>query len=98
MVDPRQRAIPFPQTQIFMHRAPRRQILGQSPPLAASHQHIEHAVQNLADIDRDGRINGADIAVLLGSWGACGDCPADITGDGNVGGDDLSQILGGWAP
>jgi hypothetical protein len=59
---------------------------------------MELVFHDLADIDRDGRINGADIAVLLGSWGACDGCPADITGDGNVGGDDLSQILGGWAP
>ena len=59
---------------------------------------LELTFHDLADIDRDGRVNGADIAILLGSWGACGDCPSDIDGDGSVGGSDLSLLLGGWAP
>lgn len=59
---------------------------------------MEVIFHDLADVDRDGRINGADIAVLLGSWGACAGCPADINGDGHVGGEDLSRMLGGWAP
>ena len=49
-----------------------------------------------ADLDKDGRVNGADLAILLASWGACADCRADVNGDGTVGGEDLSLILGGW--
>ena len=59
---------------------------------------LELTFHDLADLDRDGRVNGADIAILLGAWGACGDCPSDINGDGSVSGADLSLVLGGWAP
>lgn len=59
---------------------------------------LEVTFYDKADLNQDGRVNGADIAVLLGSWGVCVGCPADITGDGVVSGADLSQVLGGWAP
>lgn len=52
-----------------------------------------------ADLDGDGDVDSADLAILLGSWGACpvsGDCVADITGDGLVNGADLAQLLGTW--
>ena len=57
---------------------------------------LELTFHDLADLDKDGRVNGADLAILLGSWGACADCRADVNGDGSVGGEDLSLILGGW--
>jgi hypothetical protein len=45
----------------------------------------------------DGVVNGADLAVLLGAWGACsGSCPADFTGVGFVDGADLGFMLGAW--
>ncbi|MCH2145672.1 MAG: hypothetical protein MK082_11100, partial [Phycisphaerales bacterium] len=50
------------------------------------------------DLTGDGTINGADLSILLGLWGACGsgDCIADLTGDGTVDGADLSILLGLW--
>jgi hypothetical protein len=48
------------------------------------------------DIDGDGLVDGADLAILLGHWGACGDCPADLDGDGVVGGGDLAVLLATW--
>lgn len=48
-----------------------------------------------ADINGDGLINGQDLALLLGSWGAA-DADADIDGNGTVGGEDLAALLGGW--
>lgn len=57
---------------------------------------LELTFHDLADLDRDGRVNGADIAILLGAWGVCADCRADVNGDGIVGGEDLSLVLGGW--
>jgi len=48
-----------------------------------------------ADVDRDGDVDGADLAMLLGSWGS-NDGVADLTGDGVVGGDDLAILLGAW--
>jgi len=50
------------------------------------------------DINGDGIVNGADLGLLLGAWGACGGCPADINGDGLVNGADLGLLLGGWTP
>ena len=52
-----------------------------------------------ADLDCDGCVSGADLTILLGSWGPCtgGECPADITGDGNVDGADLTVMLGNWS-
>lgn len=50
-----------------------------------------------ADLTGDGAVDGADLAVLLGAWGACdGNCPADLTGDDAVDGADLAVLLGAW--
>jgi hypothetical protein len=51
------------------------------------------------DLDGDGVVTGADLAVLLSAWGACGDCakcPADLDGDCVVGGADLAIQLSNW--
>jgi len=48
------------------------------------------------DLNGDGVIDGADLAIVLGSWGACAGCPADLNGDGVVDGADLAFILGNW--
>ena len=46
-----------------------------------------------ADLDGDGVVAGADLGVLIGSWG---DGIADLDGDGVVGGSDLGVLLGKW--
>src|SRR5580693_5095359 len=46
-----QRAVPIPQLEIMVHRALRRQILGQRLPLAAGPQQVEKAVDDLAHVD-----------------------------------------------
>lgn len=53
-----------------------------------------------ADFNDDGEVDGQDLGVLLGSWGACGAgaCPADFNGDGEVDGQDLGVLLGSWGP
>ncbi|HMN97690.1 MAG TPA: M23 family metallopeptidase [Phycisphaerales bacterium] len=48
------------------------------------------------DLDGDGDVDGADLGVLLGSWGPCPGCPADLDGNGTVDGADLGALLGGW--
>lgn len=51
------------------------------------------------DLNGDGSIDGADLSIVLGNWGACKvgvSCPPDVDGDGFVGGSDLSIILGFW--
>jgi len=54
-----------------------------------------------ADLDRNGVINGADLATLLGHWGGNGTlengASADLNGDGVVNGADLALLLGAWS-
>ena len=47
------------------------------------------------DINGDGRVDGDDLASLLGAWGESG-VTADLNGDGLVDGQDLSQLLAHW--
>jgi subtilisin family serine protease len=49
------------------------------------------------DLDGDGAVGSADLAVLLGAWGGCLRCAADLDGDGAVGAADLAIILGLWS-
>ncbi len=53
-----------------------------------------------ADFNDDGAVNGDDLGVMLGAWGACpsGACEADLNDDGAVNGDDLGELLGAWGP
>ncbi|MFM1937110.1 MAG: hypothetical protein RI990_2069 [Planctomycetota bacterium] len=48
-----------------------------------------------ADLDCSGTVDGADLGLLLGGWGAPG--PADLNADGVVDGTDLGVLLGAWA-
>lgn len=48
-----------------------------------------------ADLNGDGQVGAADLAALLGSWGAGG--PADFDG-GGVSASDLAFLLGSWGP
>ena len=50
----------------------------------------------LGDLNGDGIVNGADLGLLLGSWGVCVGCPADLNEDGIVNGADLGLMLGAW--
>lgn len=52
-----------------------------------------------ADLDGNGIVNGADLAILLGAWGPCPGvpCAADLTGDGAIDGGDLAVLLGQWS-
>ena len=50
-----------------------------------------------ADIDENGVVNGADLAMILSGWGPCsGGCAADLDGDGVVAGGDLAMVLAAW--
>ena len=51
------------------------------------------------DLNEDGRIDGADIALLLANWGtAPKDGFGDLDGNGTVGGTDLGILLTRWGP
>jgi hypothetical protein len=49
---------------------------------------------NPADLDGDGSVGAADLALLLAQWGTAGS--ADISGNGSVGAEDLSALLAVW--
>jgi hypothetical protein len=49
---------------------------------------------NPFDLDGDGQVGGADLAILLDQWGTSGS--ADFDGNGAVGGADLAQLLDAW--
>jgi len=48
------------------------------------------------DLNGDGVVDSADLAILLGAWGTSG--PGDLSGDNFVGSTDLAVLLGGWGP
>lgn len=53
--------------------------------------------QCLADGNRSGTINFADLIDLLAHWGSCPQpCPWDVNGDGEVGFTDLVYLLAHW--
>ena len=54
------------------------------------------AAETSPDLDGNGTVNGADLAVMLGAWGVCEGCPADLDGNGQVDGADLAALLGAW--
>ncbi len=49
-----------------------------------------------SDLDGDGMVGAADLAILLGSWGLCDCCPADLDGNCTVAAFDLALLLGDW--
>ncbi|HMN96054.1 MAG TPA: hypothetical protein PKC43_01530 [Phycisphaerales bacterium] len=50
----------------------------------------------VGDLNGDCAVDGADLGLLLSSWGACAGCPADLNGDGIVDGADLGVLLSAW--
>ena len=48
-----------------------------------------------ADLNFDGIVDGADMTILLGSWGGPGS--GDLDGNGIVDGADLTRLLGAWS-
>lgn len=60
---------------------------------------VENCLAVPGDLNGDGNVDGADLGLLLGSWGPCGNCnncPGDIDGSCVVDGADLGVLLGNW--
>ena len=49
------------------------------------------------DLNGDGRVDGSDLGLLLGQFGAAQPVVGDLNGDGRVDGGDLGLILGAWS-
>ncbi len=50
------------------------------------------------DLDGDGQVGSSDLAIMIGTWGPCVDCPGDLDGDGVIGSTDLATLIGSWGP
>ena len=48
------------------------------------------------DLNGDFKVDGGDLGMILGDWGACGGCPTDLDGNGLVDGGDLGLFLSSW--
>ncbi len=48
------------------------------------------------DLNNDGVVDAADLALLLAAWGDCGGCPEDLDMDGFVDAADLALLLAAW--
>lgn len=54
----------------------------------------------IGDVNGDGKVDGADLGLLLAAWGVCGPCwlcPADLNEDCQVDGADLGTLLSAWS-
>ena len=51
-----------------------------------------------ADLNLDGKVDGADLAIVLVGWGTPGSTSGagDVSGDGTISGDDLGIVLNAW--
>jgi predicted outer membrane repeat protein len=58
---------------------------------------LDDCERSRGDLNLDGTVNGADLALLLNRWGNIGDSEADLNGDGIVNASDLSLLLNGWS-
>ena len=54
-----------------------------------------YAVVNPSDLNGDGVVDAADLAILLSQWGGAGS--ADLDGNGDVGASDLAILLNAWS-
>lgn len=68
--------------------------------VVASHDSFQHSLAPGPpgpDLDDDGDVDAADLAILLGAWGPCpASCWADLDLDGVVNAADLAILLGAW--
>lgn len=80
-----------------LHAVGRRLVAGDLLAFAARIAPVElGGFTTPGDLDGDGAVGPADLALLLGAWGS-GPHPADLDGDGAVGAADLAILLGGWS-
>ncbi len=58
---------------------------------------LDRCERDFGDLDLDGVLSAADLALLLGAWGTPGVGFGDIGGDGIVNAEDLAFLLSNWS-
>jgi formylglycine-generating enzyme required for sulfatase activity/CxxC motif-containing protein (DUF1111 family)/subtilisin-like proprotein convertase family protein len=58
---------------------------------------LDRCERDFGDLDLDGVLSAADLALLLGAWGTLGVGFGDIGGDGIVNAEDLAFLLSNWS-
>lgn len=71
--------------------------IAQTPALDSNgNGELDSCERARGDLNLDGTVNGADLALLLNRWGVVGASEADLDGDGVVSAPDLSRLLNHW--
>ena len=60
----------------------------------AAAEGVVQLARQTPDLDGNGRIEGADLGIMLSGWGGPG--RGDLDGDGSITGSDLGQLLAAW--
>jgi len=65
----------------------------------AVNQRLNLTAPDLADVDANGTVGAADLAMLLGAWGpmSLATLHLDLNNDGEIGSSDLGILLGAWS-
>ena len=85
-------------TRVINESAADESPIGQSMGIASSLCTVEFECDytvSSADFNGDWKVDGADMSILLGSWGS-DNMRHDLNGDGVINGGDLSILLGEW--
>ena len=77
-----------------VHASDENLVGAQSSTIALTLRATVNASANPADLNGDGEVNGADLAILLNAWGTTG--PGDIDQSGIVDAADIALLLGAW--
>ena len=59
---------------------------------------LDSCERDFGDLNLDGRIGGADLAMLMAVWGQANPPHGDLNGDARVGGPDLAFLMSRWGP
>ncbi len=59
---------------------------------------VEDIIPCPADLNGDGKVDGADLGLMLADWGPCDGCLADLSPNSAVDGADLGLLLAAWGP
>lgn len=74
-------------------------IASDSFTIPASARVSPNAILVIGDLNGDGSVGGADLAIMLGGWGLCQNCVnciGDLDGNCTVDAADLAVLLGNW--